>query len=224
MLNNPERISSAAPSLVAAGHPAGNANHVSILQDLDPRRAAGPVVRRRALIPWLLLAAIAGGAITWAFAGRSTPQAAAPAVVAANPQAAPVPVSDPRPSLPPTVGPVEGVGPATILAHQSTLASSLDDPLAKQLGVPDERNMASADQTITPAASAVPPGKAEVSSPPPQKTAKTKPVSQHKVRKSRATARATESTDDKAQPRAIQKAVERDVDIITAIVKDVPKR
>lgn len=216
MIKNPDCISSGAPSLVSAGRPAGESPRISILQDLEANRGAGTTTRRRMLLPWLLLAAIAGGAAAWGVAGRVAPGTDAIIPPVAEASAAQPPAGDPTPSVPSVAVEADGSGPAVILTRTGAAAASPENLLVGPPGVSDEP----APAAIAPVAMSRPDHPVSAVRSPPDRKAKPKSLLQRKSPNSRTTKRS--ATD--ATSLAIQKAVERDVDIITAIVKDVPKR
>ena len=219
MSEHSKRIAGKAPQLVASGQTAASETNRSILRDLDPGAQVADAVsgRRWRLLPALAVAACAGAALVLLLQG--------------HPDAPPHSISSdaaPRPAAVPAVASAalgEQVAPPTVAVPSPTLS---DPAPSATLGpaliqhTPPAQASGPEDNAATPQAAALVPALSAVSQP--AKTAK--PVAAKKPRsavsaKPQRSAAASRKATVASASQSTQKAAERDVDIITAIVKDI---
>ncbi|MCZ4305435.1 hypothetical protein O4G98_11895 [Zoogloeaceae bacterium G21618-S1] len=238
MSEHTKRISTSVPQLVGENNPQPLQSHVSILKDLDPTtRLSSASSRRRALlIPMLALSAVAGGVAASLVAGVfsttthpvdnvSTASSSTASSSTASSSTASSSTASSSTASPETAAaelkqaehaardrPLEFVAPSV----KSAAAIILEVPQLQT--VPSVQSLASQDAERLPSsrlAAAV-----AVAKPPSQR-----PGSGAKRRASKPARHASVAHSKPGKDEVVDKAAaERDVDIITAIVKDVPKR
>lgn len=226
MSEHTKRISAAAPQLVGDNNPRPSQPHVSILKDLDPTARASPSTRRRALLlPMLALSAVTGGVVASVvstfFSSGTHPAGNISTASSSTALQMPV-VAEPRQTDSTTLNsPPELAAPAVeraaaviletpqLQVEQTGPAPALQDAERSSSSYP----VAVAAVTKTPArnsGASVKPGTIRKSGRS-DKQRSSKPVRHTRI------ARSKPRQDELRQ----KSAAERDVDIITAIVKDV---
>ncbi|TVO53956.1 hypothetical protein [Denitromonas halophila] len=222
----------ATPRLVGVGSSQSSQSYVSILKDLDPTRPESRASSRRPrlLIPMLALAAITGGVVAslvvghFSFGSRWTDSLATVSPSVVQPMS---PIADAKHTDETT-----GDGPLVLLGSPTNNTAAVIVETPQPQTEPLSQTVATQDGAIMPSKHSVAePVSAIAKSPPGNATAQIKPRANRKptrADKRRATksvrqSRVSHRASNKAEV-VQQAAVERDVDIITAIVKDVPKR
>ncbi|TVT48467.1 MAG: hypothetical protein FHP94_10045 [Denitromonas halophila] len=227
MSEHTKTTSSAPPRLIGGSQ--SSQSHVSILKDLDPTSRASHAPSRRPglLIPMLALAAITGGVVAsfaaghFSFGSRWTDSLATVSPTVVQPMS---PITDVK-HADETTGDRPLVLPGSSTNNTAAVIVETPQPQTEPLS----QTVATQDGEIVPSKHSVAePVSAIANLPPENATAQIKPRANRKptrADKRRATKSVRQSSVSRrasSKAEVVQKAaVERDVDIITAIVKDV---